>query len=416
VSEGRNRSHFQIPANGPTVDPSKFLQEHFEQARKGSDALNLYREVMNNPLQYLGGRDQEKLKRVAESLLNGDLKLEPNDPLMQMLLEELNRPDRANLEPELRQKLEAIRSYSTSGGVIPPNPTKGSDERSAQDPPGSSPQTSAASNGTAVTSSQVPGLSGETPGAGQGGQGGSALNRWLLRQAEGIAKDGVLRNSPSVQRALEEFALSGSGTALGNDPDYLSQILQSALPDSWWSENAWQHLDDLESTILSHVAVPEFRFPRPGVSSADAGPEDLRISDVPGTEATLFWFLAVLALGLVGWTMYRRSAVRREGPVDRRATPGSRPVAPEAVRSLQDFVQAFEYLSLVKLGPKARYLNHRAIALELGGDESRRQQMAKHLARLYEQARYAPRPPAFSADALDAAQSELGSLASTPNA
>jgi hypothetical protein len=411
--QSRNRSHFRIPANGPAVDPSKFLQEHFEHARKGSDALNLYREVMKNPLNYLGGQNQEKLKNIAESLLHGDLKLEPDDLLMRMLMEELNRPDPANLDPELRQKLEAIRSNSTLG-VIPSNPTKGSDQRSAQDPSGSSQLATPTSKGT--TSSQAPGLSGEAPDAGQDAQDGSALSRWMLRQAEVIAKDGVLRNSPSVQRALEEFALSGSRTAKGNDPDYLSELLQSAMPDSWWSGNAWQHLDDLESTILSHVAVPEFRFPRSGISSADAGPEDLRISDVPGTEAALLWFLAVLALGLGGWTMYRRAAVRGEGPVDRRAAQGPQLVAPESVRSLQDFIQAFEYLSLVKLGPKARCLNHRAIAMELGGDESRRQHMAKHLARLYEQARYAPRPLPFSADALDVAQSELGSLACTPNA
>jgi hypothetical protein len=42
--------------------------------------------------------------------------------------------------------------------------------------------------------------------------------------------------------------------------------------------------------------------------------------------------------------------------------------------------------------------------------------MAQHLARLYEQARYAPRPTALSADALDVAQSELVSLACPSNA
>jgi hypothetical protein len=221
-----------------------------------------------------------------------------------------------------------------------------------------------------------------------------------------------------VQRALEEFAFSGSGAASSNAPDSLSEMLSTVVPENWWSENASEYLGDLESMIMSHVALPEFRLPRPAFSSVDAGPgpEDFRISDVPGTGATLLWFLAALALGLGGWSMYRRATIRREDPVNRRATPGSWPVAPEAVRSSQDFIRAFEYLSLVKLGPKARSWNHRAIALELGGDESRRQQMAQHLARLYEQARYAPRPAALSADALDVAQSELVSLACTSNA
>jgi hypothetical protein len=404
AAESRNRSHFPIPPSGSAVDPSKFLPEHFEHAANASKALDLYREVKSNLIASLREPNQEKLKRVAESILNGDLKLDPNDPLMRRLNEEY-QDRRANLSPGLREQWADVLKNSTWAGVTP-------------HPVGSSQQPTPASKGAPPPSSQAQGLSGQ-PAPDQSAQGGSALNRWLLRQAEGLAaKDGVLRNSPSVQRALEEFALSGSSAASSNAPDSLSEMLRSAVPENWWSENASEHLGDLESMILSHVALPEFRLPRPALSSVDAGPgpEDLRISDVPGTEATLLWFLTALALGLGGWSMYRRATIRREDQVNRRAIPDSWPVAPEAVRSSQDFIQAFEYLSLVKLGPKARSWNHRAIALELGGDESRRQQMAQHLAGLYEQARYAPRPTAFSADALDVAQSELVSLACSSNA
>jgi hypothetical protein len=415
--ESRNRSHFPLPPSGSAVDPSKFLPEHFQHAAKASEALDLYRRVMENPLNYLREPNQETLTRVAESILNGDLKLDPNDPLMRRLNEEF-RTRGENFAPEFREKWADVKNNSTLAGVTP-HPIKSGDRHSAQDPAGSSPQVSPASKGGSSPSLQAQSISGQPADPGQSAPGGSALSRWLLRQAEGLAaKDGVLRNSPSVQRALEEFALSASAEASSNVPDSLSEMLRGVLPEEWWSENASEYLGDLESMVFSQVALPEFRFPRPALSAAVAGsgPEDLPISDVPGTEATLLWFLAALAVGLGGWSMYRRATIRRDVPGNQRATPGSWPVAPEAVRSSQEFIQAFEYLSLMKLGPKARSWNHRAIALELGGDESRRQQMAQHLARLYEQARYPPRPTALSADALDVAQSELVSLACPSNA
>jgi hypothetical protein len=419
AAENRNRSHFSIPPSGSPVDPSKFLPEHFEHATSASEALSLYRKVMQDPTEYLKKQNQETLEQVAVSLLNGDLKLDPNDPLMRILMQELNNPDREKLSPGLRQQLEIVRRNSTSGGTIAPNPIKPDGQQAAQYPVGSSQPATSASNGAPSPSSSAQGLSGQPAGADQSAQSGSALNRWLLRQAEGLAaKDGVLRNSPSVQRALEEFVLSGSSAPSSDAPDSFSEMLRGVLPEDWWSEHASERFGDLESMILSHVALPEFRLPRPALPSADvaAGPEDLHISDVPGTGATLLWFLAALALGLGGWSMYRRATIRKEESTNRLATPGAWPVAPEAVRSFEDFIQAFEHLSLVKLGPKARNWNHRTIALELGGDESRRQQMAQHLARLYEQARYAPRPTRFAADALDVAQSELVSLAGTSNA
>jgi hypothetical protein len=414
ATESRNRSHFQIPPTGSTVDPSKFLPEHFEHAAKASEALDLYRQVMKNPLNFLREPDQKTLRKVAESILNGDLKLDPNDPLMRRLNEEYRR-GRDNLSPEFRKQWADVQNNSTGAGVTP-HPTR-SGEQPPADPARSSQQAGTLPNGAPALSSQD--LSGQPAGPGQGAEGGSALTRWLLRQAESLAaKDGVLRNSPSFQRALEEFALSASAGASSSAPDSFSEMLYSVVPENWWSENASERLGDVESMILSHVTLPEFRLPRPGFSSiaAGAGPEDLRISDASGPEAALLWFLAALALGLGCWSMYRRATIRKEAPVNRRLTPGSWPVPPGAVRSFQDLIQAFEYLSLVKLGPKARSWNHRAIALELGGDEARNQQMAQHLARLYEQARYAPRPTSLSAHALDVAQSELVSLAGTSHA
>jgi hypothetical protein len=60
------------------------------------------------------------------------------------------------------------------------------------------------------------------------------------------------------------------------------------------------------------------------------------------------------------------------------------------VASRADLIRAFEYLSLARCGEAARSWHHRAIAERLGGAEEERRTAAAGLARLYEQARYAP--------------------------
>jgi hypothetical protein len=69
-------------------------------------------------------------------------------------------------------------------------------------------------------------------------------------------------------------------------------------------------------------------------------------------------------------------------------------VDPAQVATRQDLIRAFEYLSLLRLGPAARSWNHRAIAARLSAEPSdaaaERRCAAAHLAGLYERARYAP--------------------------
>jgi hypothetical protein len=69
-------------------------------------------------------------------------------------------------------------------------------------------------------------------------------------------------------------------------------------------------------------------------------------------------------------------------------------VAPGAVSNRAELVRAFEYLALLCLGPAARSRHHLDLADQIAGrpsaDPDGQQDAAWHLARLYEQARYAP--------------------------
>ena len=76
-------------------------------------------------------------------------------------------------------------------------------------------------------------------------------------------------------------------------------------------------------------------------------------------------------------------------------------------------IQAFEYLSLLRLGRAARSWNHRVIAARLGGSGDGHR-AADELASLYEQARYAPEP--LTDAALAAARRDLCFLAGVPAA
>jgi hypothetical protein len=416
-AENRNRSHFPIPSTGSKVDPSKFLPEHFQRAAKATAALELYRKVSQDPRSFLKEPNQETLKRVAESILSGDLKLDPNDPLMRMMMDELRNPSHADL---LQSKWKEIQRSMTSGGIVVP-PTQPGDQQSKQASGDSAPPGSPPAGGAPSGPSQRQSASNQLASPGQATRGESPLSQLTQRLAKSLtAKDGVLRNSPSVQRAIEDFALSSAaGGGLSADSadagDSLPEMFKRFMPENWLSEAATESFGGLGSAILPELNRLDFRFTPPSLGSGGAGAADVRVGDMPGAEATLLWFLAAFVVALTAWSVYQRTVPRRSNTVARPETLGPWPVAPESVGSPTDLIHAFEYLSLLKLGTKSRTWNHRTIARELGGKEASSQRMARHLALLYEQARYAPRAAELSAAALDVAQHELVSLASAPN-
>jgi hypothetical protein len=97
---------------------------------------------------------------------------------------------------------------------------------------------------------------------------------------------------------------------------------------------------------------------------------------------------------------------------------GAWPVNPAAVRTRQDVVRAFEYLSLLVLGRPAESWHHLAIAGRLGGAEAsaERDRAARQLAALYEQARYAPPDEVLPEAELATARNALSFLAGAATA
>jgi hypothetical protein len=128
--------------------------------------------------------------------------------------------------------------------------------------------------------------------------------------------------------------------------------------------------------------------------------------------------LWLLMLGVVGYAAWKGWARYRSQTAEALAPGGQLgpwPVAPAAVSTRAELIQAFEYLALLCLGPAARPLHHLDLAAQLGGQKcmepDRRREVADHLARLYEQARYAPADEALPEAELRAARRDLCYLA-----
>jgi hypothetical protein len=130
--------------------------------------------------------------------------------------------------------------------------------------------------------------------------------------------------------------------------------------------------------------------------------------------------VAVL-LGLIVWQVLSRLGI---GPGAAAAGSGWRlgpwPVNPAFIGTREELIMAFEFLSLLLLGPAARTWNHRDIATGMGatatGATPEKQSAADRLADLYEAARYAPEREPLTGEALAEARRNLCFLAGVASA
>jgi hypothetical protein len=130
-------------------------------------------------------------------------------------------------------------------------------------------------------------------------------------------------------------------------------------------------------------------------------------SSASGPDAAgMLWVLAAALVGVGAWLAVSRLRRGADAARARRWSPGPWPVDPAAVATRGDLIRAFEHLAYLVIGREARPLNHRAAAARIG-----RTAAVERLARLYEQARYAPPGEPLPADELAAARRDLGALA-----
>jgi hypothetical protein len=164
-------------------------------------------------------------------------------------------------------------------------------------------------------------------------------------------------------------------------------------------------------TRLPNLSWPKVDYlPRDPADRRHPIPEE-SVDVTGGGNPLLFVLVAVAAVGLFIGVRLRRPGL----VLLRRRAGGWRlgpwPVRPEAVRTRDELVRAFEYLALLLLGPAALTRNHEEIAADLGEQDEDRRAAAARLAGLYEQARYAPPDEALPDTDLVAARADLSLLA-----
>jgi hypothetical protein len=226
-------------------------------------------------------------------------------------------------------------------------------------------------------------------------------------------------SSPAMQRAvrsLERFKIQedsrflrlnqGSDKLKSSVPDWI----KSFRPDALRPERGWPFERGLPDVGLPRVRLSGSWFPsgpRVNIGAAGAG--------AAGAGTVLLYLVIIAIAGVIVWKVLKLNRVFGMAGAGGSWRLGPWPVNPAAVRTREEMVKAFEYLSLLLLGPSARHRNHLEIAADLSNDKRHasvdRHLAAQHLAALYEQARYAPPSDALPEAELPAARRYLCYLA-----
>ncbi|HEV3260480.1 MAG TPA: hypothetical protein VG013_26735 [Gemmataceae bacterium] len=420
------RAYIEIAPPGNGMETASVMAQRLARIQGLSETQKLAQDILKNPTKY--GLDQATIDRWKESQQQGARPAtgainEQMRRVMRRALQsrpEYNQdgqptPERGRIAATLRREEEIssppepdTRPDPSTGGKLPP----------VQPRPSGGPAQETPAPPEPVNPAAEPPPSPPAEAVAPAPEADTEVAQWLLRQAEQLQNvKGPWHNSQTLSRAINSLsryiaeggavrARAGQGGLTG----HLGDLLRTARAHPVWSGSTWAGLRSLPMPSLPKPHLPGVSLPRisvPGMSTPSFGRPS-----APSAESGLsvLWVLVLLVLGVILWKLVGRRMVSTE-PVGRGWRLGPWPVDPRAVATREDLVRAFDYLSLLKLGPAARHWNHLDIAAGLGGEEMERRIAADHLATLYEQARYAPGNEPLPAEAFLAARRELSFLA-----
>jgi hypothetical protein len=151
------------------------------------------------------------------------------------------------------------------------------------------------------------------------------------------------------------------------------------------------------------VTAPLSEIEMPRLNLGGGGAAVPRMGEATAAWPVLAWLILI---GLVAWALWKVGAPQWSvSTAQAEWRLGPWPVRPEAVATRRQLIETFEYLSLLRFGLPAQCWNHREVARQL--DHA----AADRLARLYEQARYAPEDEPLSGDEWQWARRDLAELA-----
>jgi hypothetical protein len=225
---------------------------------------------------------------------------------------------------------------------------------------------------------------------------------------------GPLADSPAFQDALRElrrtpFNMEPPSADNAGWMGRFAQWSQGLTKSDVWPKVDWPSMKKWR--LPSTKSLPKIHSPISAPSFGPAPNVSLPSATTLSRALQVLWIALIAGAAIMVWKLLGGNIpgvgrLRKSG-----WKLGPWPVSPDAVASRQDVVRAFEYLSLLRLGPAAKSRNHLDVAADLGRSGPDIRPAANRLALVYEKARYTPADEPLSADALAAARKELCFLA-----
>jgi hypothetical protein len=240
----------------------------------------------------------------------------------------------------------------------------------------------------------------------------SRVGDFLERFARKV--DPKWRDSPAAHRFLRAL-----GEHMGERDKRWEQLARgaSSMAAKWSELGRSVHLERVVSAERANwisKLIPKSMPLKLAQRLSDAGPPQVSgAPDPDGPRSAGGWsWLAALAgaglLALVLWQVLTRSTGEEDPLAEARRRLGPWPLDPATVASREDLIRAFEYLSVLRIGPAARNWNHRHIASKLSATQTG---TADEVATLYERARYAPSEDLLPENSFEQARRGLCALA-----
>jgi hypothetical protein len=395
VHSGPSISHVPIPGDFSPDSADQYLNNRLQE----QNAADVLKDIVKDPSKYgITDKDQELLKKAG-----GDPQKALQDPNIQKIIRHIGNTSRNQkaITDDEREKLQRIID-KLPPALLPnkPNPLTTPPDKPlppptndpAKPPSDSHPKPPEAPPMTGPNGNSAPPVPPSPPSSPPN----SPVKNDMHDIAEWLA-DSRFADSPAFRRMI----LNLDRLSVPEGPGFAA-----------WDQRM-DRIGDRLAKWGSHL--PDFSWPKFG--SSPRGPGRRSGPSVSPTEATegnssvLLLLLAVAAVALIVWAMLRRSGLGLLRRTETGWRLGPWPVRPDAVRTRDDLVRAFEYLALLRFGLAARSQNHREIADSLAEYESHHRAAAERLAGLYEQARYAPPDEALPDAELAAARADLSLLA-----
>jgi hypothetical protein len=416
----RSQSHIPIPLHG--MDLQKALAERVQVLQETTETNQFFEDFLKDYRIFV--KDQKSLEQFVELLNKGRLPSSLNDPRLQRIQDDYNNHKKKEFTPEQQNKIHQIFEK------VHRNSQELNDQRlDAPRSPTLDGNGGAMSPGESPSRSQMQPTAGPTdhpairdPGPADSEIEPNFFQQLTQRLAEQVG-EGSWADSPALMEAVRELKRphleigDWSGLDENSWSGKLAGFSRSVMDSRFWPEVDWSRLGKLPSPKFParQIDVPKVKVPWKTPSATGFPKISLPSPSSLNRGLGLLWVALIILLVVIVWKFLRAQSQARS-PGGRGWKLGPWPVSPEAIASREELILAFEYLSLLKLGPAALSRNHLALAEALAGKKEEGRHAARHLAALYELARYAPERNPISDDALIAARRELCYLAETARA